>query len=440
MARRRRSRPRLSWGIIAWLLALTIIGAAAGLYTFARITYRVAVGPEGGENQRIFAALNPIFAMESSLIRLVAVPTSDPHATVRALETGEVDLAVIRPDLAVPANGRTIAILRQEPVLLMVPANGMVEKVADLKGKAIGLVKGGGLNGAILDTILKYYEVPEPGVRRVDLSAHEVADAVRKKRVAAFFVIGPVGQGVVADVVAAISKAGNGAPEFLAVEEAEAIARRNPTLEKLEIARGALQGSPAVPDETITTLAVTRRLVVRSSMFDWPAGEIARLLFTQKAKINAELPFAYQMEAPDTDKDTVQPAHCGVAAYVNGEQKSFYDTFESLFWMAWMLCTLLGVAYAAIRSRINRNKHDATADATDRVLAMLSEARGADAKRLDLLEREADRLLHWSLHRRANDAMDEERFRFLTLALDRVHQAVERQRHRVREPALEPSE
>jgi hypothetical protein len=36
--------------------------------------------------------------------------------------------------------------------------------------------------------------------------------------------------------------------------------------------------------------------------------------------------------------------------------------------------------------------------------------------------------------------MDEERFRFLTLALDRVHQAVERQRHRVREPALEPSE
>jgi hypothetical protein len=121
---------------------------------------------------------------------------------------------------------------------------------------------------------------------------------------------------------------------------------------------------------------------------------------------------------------------------VNGEQKSFYDTFESLFWMPWMLCTLLGVSYAAIRSRINRKKHDATADATARVLARLSEARGADAKRLDLLEREADRLLQWSLDRRANDAMDEERFRFLTLALDRVHQAVERQCHR----ALEPSE
>jgi hypothetical protein len=58
---------------------------------------------------------------------------------------------------------RTIAILGQEPVLLIVPANGTVVKVADFKGKAIGVVKGGGLNGAILDTILKYYEVPEPG-------------------------------------------------------------------------------------------------------------------------------------------------------------------------------------------------------------------------------------------------------------------------------------
>jgi len=428
MARRR--RPRLSWGIVAWLLALTAIGAVAGLYTFAKITYRVAVGPEGGEGQRIFAAINPVFASESSFIHLTSVPTREPQATAKALEAGDVDMAIIRPDLAVPSNGRTVAILRREPVLLIVPANGKIEKVADLKGKTIGLVKGSALNGAILDRILNYYEVPEQGVQRVDLNPNDVAAAVRQKRVAAFFVIGPVGPGVVTDVVATITKAGNGAPEFLAVEEAEAIAKRNPTLEKLEVARGALQGSPAVPDESITTLAVTRRLVARSSMFDWPAGEIARLLFTNKSKITAELPFAYQMEAPDTDKDAILPVHPGVAAYVNGEQKSLYDTFESLFWMGWMLCTLVGVSYAALRSRLNRSKHDATSDATDRVLEMLSQTRDADAKRLDFLEREADRLMHWSMQRRANDAIDEERFQFLTLALGQVHQAIARRRQR----------
>jgi TRAP-type uncharacterized transport system substrate-binding protein len=430
MARQRRPRRhlRLSWGVIAWLAALVIIGAAAGFYNFARITYRVAVGPEGSEGQRLFAAFNPVFNAESTFIRLIAVPTGDAQATADALAAGNVDLAIIRPDLAVPANGRTIVILRREPVLLIVPAGGKIEKVADLNGKAIGIIKGAAPNGAILDKILNYYEVPEQGVQRVELAANAVAAAVRQKRVAAFFVVGPLGPGLVADVVAAITKAGNDAPEFLAVAEAEAIARRTPTLEKLEIARGALQGNPAVPDESITTVAVSHRLIARSSMFDWPAGEIARLLLTNKARIGAELPFAHQIEAPDTDKDVVLPVHSGAAAYVNGEQKSMFDTFESLFWMAWMLCTLLGVAYAAMRSRLNRLKQDATTEATDRVVRMLSEARGAAPKRLEELEEEADRILEWSLKRRAEDMIDEERFRLLSIALGHVRDAIDRQR------------
>src|SRR5262249_8840545 len=147
--RRRRSGP--GWGVILWLLALALIGAGAGVYNFARITYRVAIGPEGGEGQRIFNALSPIFNADNSFIRLVGTPTRNPQATTPALESGEVDLAIIRPDLAMPTNGRTIAILRREPVLLIVPANGKIGEVADLKGKAIGLIKGTALNGAILD-------------------------------------------------------------------------------------------------------------------------------------------------------------------------------------------------------------------------------------------------------------------------------------------------
>jgi len=59
---------------------------------------------------------------------------------------------------------------------------------------------------------------------------------------------------------------------------------------------------------------------------------------------------------------------------------------------------------------------------------MLSQTRAAAAKRLDVLEREADRLMHWSLARRADDAIDAERFQFLTLALGQVH-------HRAAAPA-----
>ena len=69
---------------------------------------------------------------------------------------------------------------------------------------------------------------------------------------------------------------------------------------------------------------------------------------------------------------------------------------------------------AAVRSRLNRSKHDATANATDHVLQMLAETCGAGAQRLAEIE-EAERILHRSLHARVNDAMDEERFRILLL-------------------------
>jgi len=433
--RRRRRRPQLSWGIIAWLVALAVIGAAAAAYNFTQITYRVATGPEGGEAHRLFGAIAPVFTAESSIIRLNSVPTADVQASAKALESGAADLAIIRPDQAVPTNGRTVAILRREPVLLIVPANAKIERVSDLAGKAIGMVSGAGDNAAILDTILDYYAVPQDAVQRVKLEANQVEAAITQRRVAAVFLVAAVGRRIASDVVAAVARAGKGAPEFLAAEEAEAIAARFPTVDKLELARGALQGNPAVPDKTITTPAISWRLAARNSLSDWSAGEIVRLVVTNQSKVAAAFPFA-QVEAPDTSKDLVLSAHSGVVAYVDGAQSSIFDRFESLFWMGWMLCTLLGVTYAALRSRVNRLRQDATTDAIDRVLEMLPEARRADADELPALEEEADRIVEWSLKARAEDAIDEERFQLLSRALDQVRRALDRQREVPRKRVL----
>jgi len=74
---------------------------------------------------------------------------------------------------------------------------------------------------------------------------------------------------------------------------------------------------------------------------------------------------------------------------------------------------------------IGAGRHDATSDAAHRVQDMPLQTREADVKRL----------VPWSLQRRANDAIDEQRFQFLTLALGQVHQAIERRRQRVLAPS-----
>src|SRR4029450_3462264 len=81
-----------------------------------------------------------------------------------------------------------------------------------------------------------------------------------------------------------------------------------------EIAPGALGATPPRPAESVTTLAVTLRLVARSSLPNYAAGEFARLLFRTKAKLVATLPQVGQIEAPDTDKGAALPAHPGAAS------------------------------------------------------------------------------------------------------------------------------
>ncbi len=72
-----------------------------------------------------------------------------------------------------------------------------------------------------------------------------------------------------------------------------------------------------MPDDTVSTLAVTYRFVAPDTMLDIVAGAIAQfVLFTTKMKLMQIAPLAAQIEAPDPDdKNPVLPVHPGVAAY-----------------------------------------------------------------------------------------------------------------------------
>ena len=107
---------------------------------------------------------------------------------------------------------QTIAILRRDVVGLVIPPHASIEKVSDLAGKTLGLVQGPAGDERILDQILAYYQIPADKLQRVVLAPGEVGPAIRQKRVAAIFALGPAGPGPLADVVTAVAKASKGGP------------------------------------------------------------------------------------------------------------------------------------------------------------------------------------------------------------------------------------
>jgi len=415
--------------IIACLLVLIVLGAGVVWFYVGYLTLSVATGTMADFGQKFVAAFVRTLADEHPRVRLKVVQMADTEARTKALAAGEVDLAVVRSDLLTDVQGQTVAILRRDVVGIIVPAHSPIETVGHLAGKTIGMVQGPESNDRILDQILTYYKIPADKVQRVVLAPGDIGSALRQKRVAALFAVGPTGPGPLTDVVTAVAKASKGAPEIIEIEAAEAIAKSFPALEEAEIAPGALGATPPRPAESVTTLAVTLRLVARSSLPNYAAGEFARLLFRTKAKLVATLPQVGQIEAPDTDKGAALPVHPGAAAYFDGDQTSLLDHFETYFYLVMILLSIIGSGYAWLRSKWRRAGLRQTQEEMQRqLLAIYQKTPTVDPDKLDALDQEVDEICAVALQHITYETMDAEEFQVFAGMVTQVRQALDKRR------------
>ncbi|WP_204278895.1 hypothetical protein, partial [Klebsiella aerogenes] len=56
------------------------------------------------------------------------------------LQDGKVDLAVVRPDVLMPRNGLTLAVLREQAILVAAPAASGIASLPDLAGRRLGIL------------------------------------------------------------------------------------------------------------------------------------------------------------------------------------------------------------------------------------------------------------------------------------------------------------
>jgi TRAP transporter TAXI family solute receptor len=416
--------------ILACLLAGIGVGAVVWWFFFAQMTLRVATGPMGSDGQKFFAAFVRTVADAHPRVRLKLVPTADREASAKALTAGEADLAVVRSDMLLSPEAQTIAILRRDVVGLVIPPRTPIAKVRDLAGKTVGLVQGATGDVSILDQILAYYQIPVDTVQRVMLAPGEISPAIRQKRVAALFALGPAGPGPLADVVTAVAKAGKGALNILEIEAAEAIAQRFPLLESVDIPAGAFGTSPLRPGESVTTLSVTLRLVARASMPNYVAGEVARLLFVTKAKLVPTFPQAGSIEAPDTTVGAALPLHPGAMAYYNGDQVNLLEQFEDYFYLVVIIISIIGSGFtwmmSAWRTALSPDQEQLL-----RLLAIVRDVPAADLDTLEALDKEVEAIHARAVERVAHEAIEPEQFQVVSQVVSEVRQVIDRQRARL---------
>jgi TRAP transporter TAXI family solute receptor len=435
----------------AWLVTvagvLLVAGiAAVSLYLAGRPTHlRVAVPYGDGDDMRMMQAVALQFARDRAAIRLRPIVTDGPLQSAAELDAGRVDLAIVRADIGLPKEGQAVAVLRHNLVVVMVPAPGSiaagaapasksgkaaarkakpVDSIDDLAGKRVGVVGRSEYNTEVLSVVLKQYEVAIDKVTVVPLDPDNVAAALRKTPVDAIVAVGPITSRFIADAIAAAT-AGDKRPRLVAITASEAIASRHSAYESTEIKEGALGGAKSLPEDSVETIGFNHYLVARRGVSDGTITEFTRLLFAVRQGLAKEVPALARIEKADTDKDAVVQAHPGAAAYLDDDQKTFFDRYSDLLYWGLMLMSFAGSAVAWLMSNAKADDRVRRMRVIEHLLDIVKAARNTQTvAELDKLREDVDVILVRTLHQVERNDIEEAALMAFSLALDQAQLAI----------------
>jgi len=418
--------------LVSLALVLAIIGALVGGYYFAMrpVTLKIAVGPANSDDLKVVQALTQAFAQHKNYVRLRPIQTDGATASADALAENKVDLAIVRGDVDVPKNAQAVATLRKNVVVLWsVPGKGKkkgakITKIAQLAGHRVGVVGRTQANVNLLKVILQQYGVDPAKVDIIQFPANEAAEAIKSQKADAYLAAGPVNSKITADAIAASTK-DFGAPTFLAIDSADAIAQNHPVYEASEIPAGTYGGSPDRPDDEVKTISFSHHIVARKAVSDTTIAAFTRQLFAVRQQLVAEFPMAAKIETPDTDKDAVIPVHPGAAAFVDGEEKTFLDKYSDYIWWTLMALSAMGSIGAWFAGYLKKDERDNNSHLRDRLFDLIAAARKSETTdELDQMQTEADEILRDTLRCFDHGAIEEGGLTAINIVLDQFHAAV----------------
>lgn len=339
------------WMRIVLVVGLVALTAGIGLYTYRYsmrpVTLTVAAGSMDGEGARLMNSLaSRLGSTANSRIRLKVVDTGTPMGAAEAFAKGEVDLAIVRGDAANLKNARTVVVITHGVLMLLGLPGTNITELDELKGKTIGVV-GGPVNQRLAQVLDNEYDLSRNKVKFVDLSLPEVAAAMQSRKVQALLIVAPISARYLTMLRNFFPRDAKKAPALLAIESAGAIAAAVPVYESFDIPKGTIRGSPAIPDDDLTTLRVPVYLVAKEKLDDDTATQLTQAIMEARSNMIGEYPVLAQIAAPSTEKDAPIPIHPGAAAYFSGDIKTIFDKYGDTFFYASILLGMLSSAAAA---------------------------------------------------------------------------------------------
>jgi TRAP-type uncharacterized transport system substrate-binding protein len=416
-------KPPIRWHVPTLLVAaaLAVAGIVAGIVHVRRDNTGPFISTAlPREAAPVANAIRDSISAEDRLVRFKRTEVATSKEAIAALDAGKVEAALTRSDIAMPRSGGTAVIIRRDALVLITQRRSKVTNAAALAGKTVAVVDAlGGSDRALVDSVLRFYEI-EGKVTLVNMTLAELPAAFASRRIAATFIVAPPQHETIGT---ALKAAGERQAVVVSMPEADAIAKRVPGVESMELTRGIFGGTPPSPAEAATTVSVSWRYVAANAAAKTKVQNATRQILSVRSRVNGQAPIFLKIEAPSTDKDAVFPVHAGAAAFIDDEPDNSFDRLESLFYLIMMSSGLIGSLVAAVMSTW-RHKVTGQMEPDEQLGQILLAIDQAPLRELDELERNADRQVRLFLSSRKAA----EQAPMCALLVSEVRRAVEQRR------------
>jgi TRAP-type uncharacterized transport system substrate-binding protein len=297
-------------------------------------------------------------------------------------------------------------------------------KVTGLSGMRVAVVSGNEATTALLELVLSHYGVPRDQVRISSIDPRDIPAAIRNHQVDVLFVAGAATSSAISSVIAAAT-VNAVAPNFVEIDQADGIAKRNPAFDSIDIDAGTFGGTPPTPDDSLKTLSFAQYLVARKSDSDSVIATLAKTIYSSRQALAAAVPGEIKIEAPSTDKDADVVVHPGALAYLNDSQQSFFDKYGDEIFYGMLIFPVFGSALAGIASYLRRDTRTRRLRLLQRVLDLVRKAHAAqNLEALEQLQVEADNLVIAIVHQGEREEFDETVRMSFAFALDQLRFAI----------------
>ncbi|MET7246963.1 TAXI family TRAP transporter solute-binding subunit [Methylobacterium sp. EM32] len=386
---------------------------AAALYLSQATTLTIAVAPRDGTEPALIRAYADALKADSANIRLKILSFDDVRESAAALQDGRADLAVVRPDVLLPKNGLTLAILRDQAMLIVSPEGSGITSFPKLAGRRLGIAAHRSADFWLLKNILAYYALilegpdgttaaaPVPGstVRLVAIEGEAAAAAIRDKRIDAFVSIIAASAPKARQLVESVRGIGRtGKVDLVDVPDSDAVIERFPRLQAVTVPAGLFGGRPKLPAEDVKTVGASYRLMARTSLSRAVAADVTQHLFEMRTAAAEETDAAEYVQAPAYETTVAAtsariPIHPGAIDYFEREQHGFVERYGDTLYLLAALAGGLASAVAWLRQRLASLRRERIDEVTDRLLEITDQARSLrDPDAIAALSVEIDKL------------------------------------------------